>query len=268
MKEEEKFRAIHSIDVEKIKSNISKIPGGIRANKNRYDFALTLNSLLEEREMEQTDFADRTNIADATISQYRNGKREPKLSFLVRMAKELNVSLDYLCGLNEYESSNQTYINISNITGLSHEAIKVLEECNSMNMDDLIKIINFLVEQEILTILNTRMVFGVDEKSKNYTKYKRILEKKDYIPIIDIIRTYFYKSLNKEEIIYINNSSIKYKNDIHNLSKSITEQKTMYTSDKITSKEIIDFTYFKKLEENLKRASIKYESYLKNGVDN
>lgn len=47
----------------------------------------------------QKDLADMTGITEATISRYINGTREPKGSLLRLIADKLNVSVDYLMGM-------------------------------------------------------------------------------------------------------------------------------------------------------------------------
>jgi transcriptional regulator with XRE-family HTH domain len=42
--------------------------------------------------------ADLAGITQSTLSNYENGKREPAVSTLIRIAEELDVSLDELAG--------------------------------------------------------------------------------------------------------------------------------------------------------------------------
>lgn len=59
-------------------------------------FSEKLRSLLESREMRAIDLANATGLSGAAISDYLNGKKEPRGKQSVEIAKALNVSLDEL----------------------------------------------------------------------------------------------------------------------------------------------------------------------------
>jgi transcriptional regulator with XRE-family HTH domain len=52
----------------------------------------------------QKRLADETGITPVSIGRYINGQRTPKLSDAIRIADALCVSLDWLCGREEYSS--------------------------------------------------------------------------------------------------------------------------------------------------------------------
>jgi len=57
---------------------------------------------LELRDMSQADLARATGLSTALISQICSGKTtNPKLNHIIAIAKVLNVSLDFLAGMNE-----------------------------------------------------------------------------------------------------------------------------------------------------------------------
>lgn len=58
-----------------------------------------IKNLLDMKSINQKDLADMTGITEATISRYINGTREPKGSLLRLIADKLNVSVDYLMGM-------------------------------------------------------------------------------------------------------------------------------------------------------------------------
>lgn len=55
----------------------------------------------------QRELAERTGITEQSISRYLNGKRIPNLVDGAKIAKALNVSLDYLTGLTDVSESDK-----------------------------------------------------------------------------------------------------------------------------------------------------------------
>ncbi len=64
-------------------------------------FARNLRRLIEGRGMTVKDFCIESEIPAATISRYLTGDREPKLSYVLRIAEFFNVSIDWLFGISE-----------------------------------------------------------------------------------------------------------------------------------------------------------------------
>ena len=67
----------------------------------------------------QKELAQKANITEASLSRYENGIREPKSAVLTRLAEALEVSTDYLLGLSE----NRTYED-SDISNKSEKMLK------------------------------------------------------------------------------------------------------------------------------------------------
>ncbi len=59
-------------------------------------FAETLNRILFEKGVHQKDLAQALGISTGIISDYRNGKKEPRLSMIVKLADYLGVDCHYL----------------------------------------------------------------------------------------------------------------------------------------------------------------------------
>ena len=53
-------------------------------------------SLRRQAGMSQAELAEKLNLSPSTIGMYEQGRREPPLATLVRIAELFNVSLDYL----------------------------------------------------------------------------------------------------------------------------------------------------------------------------
>lgn len=69
------------------------------------DFQIFAERLKQAREcanLTQTQFSEKTGIAQGTISAYEQGKsKNPTVDSLIRMASVLNVSLDWLVGVSD-----------------------------------------------------------------------------------------------------------------------------------------------------------------------
>lgn len=87
-----KKRTPHSVDYAVIEENLRGKPNGSTISA----FAHTLNRLLAEKEIDQEQMADDLKMSEGAISNYRNGKAEPKLSAIIKIAKYLNVDCNYL----------------------------------------------------------------------------------------------------------------------------------------------------------------------------
>lgn len=70
-----------------------------------------------------------SNLKRETISYYENGSRDIKTDMLIQLAKNLNVSADWLLGLSEAKTTNPKIKEVCEYTGLSENALnKILKE--------------------------------------------------------------------------------------------------------------------------------------------
>lgn len=97
-------RVTHSVDPAVIEENAKKAPDGDALYREA--FAKKLNELLEEKQIDQKTLAAKTKISETNISNYRNATTTIKLPALVKIARELDVSVDYLSGNSDIESIN------------------------------------------------------------------------------------------------------------------------------------------------------------------
>ncbi len=79
-----------------------------------------IKSAREETGITQEELAENVGISRAAIARYESGEIEPKIKNLVAIAQRLNVTTDYLLGLEIQPKDPLT-------KGLSEEAIKALE---------------------------------------------------------------------------------------------------------------------------------------------
>lgn len=70
-------------------------------------FIERLNSILQKRNLSQADLSKMTGIRSSSISDWLNGKYEPKQDKIAIIAEALNVSPVWLIGYDE-PSTNQT----------------------------------------------------------------------------------------------------------------------------------------------------------------
>ena len=64
-------------------------------------FPVRLQEVREERGFSKKQLADILQITSRAYQYYEEGKREPPYDRLVALARELNVSIDYLLGLTD-----------------------------------------------------------------------------------------------------------------------------------------------------------------------
>ena len=62
---------------------------------------LTLKKARMLAELKQAEAANALGVSEVTLSNWENGINEPKISYVVAMAKFFNVSADYLLGLED-----------------------------------------------------------------------------------------------------------------------------------------------------------------------
>jgi len=64
-------------------------------------FSGILRELLASRGINQKWLADETGVTEATISRYVAGRHQPEINIVISIARVLNVSMDFLCGLTD-----------------------------------------------------------------------------------------------------------------------------------------------------------------------
>lgn len=85
------------------------------------DFGLRLQSIRKQRGMTQKALAERINKSLSAVSSYETNVQMPPLDVLISIASVLNVSLDYLAGLEHKET-----ILLDNLTDDKKELITMI----------------------------------------------------------------------------------------------------------------------------------------------
>ena len=83
-------------------------------------FPERLRKLRKRRNMTQIDLAERLEISPSTVSSYERDTADPSINVLIKLSSILDVSTDYLLGLE-----NREYVSID---GLSPENAKLARE--------------------------------------------------------------------------------------------------------------------------------------------
>ena len=66
------------------------------------NFCKNLAELRKQNKLTQRDVANHLGISQPSYLRYENGKSEPTIDNLIKLADLFDVSLDYLCGRKAY----------------------------------------------------------------------------------------------------------------------------------------------------------------------
>lgn len=69
------------------------------ADRKRIFRGERLRQVRRERQLTQDELAERLGFGQSQMNKYENGKSDPTAEVVVRLAKELNVTTDWLLGL-------------------------------------------------------------------------------------------------------------------------------------------------------------------------
>lgn len=83
-----------------------------------------IKSLRKEKGWSAQLLADKLNIAQTTLSQYENSKREANYETLHKLSKIFNVSIDYLLG---FENEKKYLLNTQEAKELWLESLDILQ---------------------------------------------------------------------------------------------------------------------------------------------
>lgn len=96
------------------------------------NFSTQIKELRKSLGMNQKEFAAKLGIRQSTLSSYENGAISPSTDILITIAKEFNVSIDWLCGLNKSQTTIST---LSNIIEFLFEMEKIPELYFDININ-------------------------------------------------------------------------------------------------------------------------------------
>lgn len=84
---------------------------------------MILKELMKQRDIQQQQMAQILNVSRASIYKYQQGKAEPNIETLIKIADYFDVSLDYLCG-----RQNKNLLFIDSLTQQKKELINLIKE--------------------------------------------------------------------------------------------------------------------------------------------
>lgn len=93
---------------------------------NQLDFGKRLREAREKAGRSQRQIADAVGISPQMISAYEKGTRSPSIDVAAKLANEIGVSLDHLCGIQLSEKSTPTISNCADVVACISELSKYL----------------------------------------------------------------------------------------------------------------------------------------------
>lgn len=73
-------------------------------------FARILQDLREDKDISRKDLALALNISVSTLGMYEQGRREPNIDMLIKMANFFDVSIDFLVGRSFKNENNELLV--------------------------------------------------------------------------------------------------------------------------------------------------------------
>lgn len=142
-------------------------------------FTDKLKALRKEKKLTQKEFAEMLGIKQNSYSDWETGKNEPNLENIIKIAKILNTSTDYLLGLTDISERELKTRSIEELKELGEEKVK---ETIKIEGDETVDqfIIAFLKEPN----RNKEEIF--DEIAGTDDKIKR-----------DIYRDFYWRAIGK-----------------------------------------------------------------------
>lgn len=130
MKEYEKLETyLSSFDEEEVRKNA-------KGDETRVKLARRLRICLDNKGWNASKLAKKAKVSKSSISTYMNGDQRASISLIVKLAKALEVSSDFLLGLSDLESPKEDLKTVYKLTGLSDEAIIALKEIYDMSKQE------------------------------------------------------------------------------------------------------------------------------------
>src|SRR5690625_832680 len=90
-----------------------------------------LKELRDEFNFDQKDMAEKLNLSPSAYGYYEQGRNEPSLETLVKIAKIFDVSTDYLLGLS-HTRKIPIYYSMSDKLALSSSEVQTIEQMKEL----------------------------------------------------------------------------------------------------------------------------------------
>lgn len=92
-----------------------------------------LKQLRSENNLTQAQLASILGIAKTTLAAYEQGKSEPNIELLIKMANYFDISVDYLIG--KTNCMHEEYQPVSDILGIDEKTIEILQKLSATASD-------------------------------------------------------------------------------------------------------------------------------------
>lgn len=200
-----------------------------------------LSDLRKSKGINQDELAKAFSVTRATISNYETGQRSPDYETLAKLADYYGVTCDYLI-----RGVRSEFVEIQKTTGLSDKAIEILSNIKKFQMNNYVKIVNFLIEEIEL---------------KSYGEVERRYEKN---LLQKLCEYYLYKEPDKEYLYVVTSDGDVFREaDDEELEQSIKEHFDREDSEElyieaIRGKDLIEVLRYDKLTEQIKESKKKF----------
>lgn len=153
-------------------------------------FATRLRNALESSNLTQKKLAEAVGVSSQMVSLYCSGSNAPQLPVLAAIAKELNVTTDFLLGLTDNESVHSEIRGIGDYTGLDTNSIETLHKYQSVPL--FMDTVNFLFSdleflESIADYFTTPLLDAVNRPPYNHVNLAQpIYDKLSSLRAIDL----------------------------------------------------------------------------------
>lgn len=219
-----------------------------------------IKEIRKQNGLTQKELADKINISQQILSALENGQAVTD-EYLIDLSRALNVSSDYLLGLSDAATIDKDLQFICDYTGLSANAVKVLNMYTDYSTDNVFsEILSQLIEGaeespldhflEIIGELPEQKGIDLSEEEAEFQKKIRNDLLKDIVKFINY------------EIVEERFFSVDYWGNIEKDETPFSELRKI-----ISNKEIFDMILLQRITEKLKRLQ---ENFIKRkkGVNN
>lgn len=163
--------------------NEEEVRKNAKGDETRVKLAERLRICLDNKGWNASKLATKAKVSKSSISTYMNGDQRASISLIVKLAKALEVSTDYLFGLSDLESPKEDLKTVYALTGLSDEAIIALKEIYDMSKQEEIEKKEFKPYKRAYNTINYLLA--------NENRYKLFIFLANYLFFKDINRNAF-----------------------------------------------------------------------------
>lgn len=174
---------------------------------NKNIFAERMKEARLKADLSQAELSRRTKIAAATLSTYESTEnpKNPPIDKAAAIARELNVSLDWLCGLSDKGDNTSNEITFDDVM----EAIMLLASLNQVSLSTIKRYVDDFQYSEIPTIVMNSLIL------KNFiVEYQKVSEFIETTGYDDYLKDGLKKAIiNKFRDYIVSEGVIKSKSD-------------------------------------------------------